>query len=380
MKLTEFEGKKLFRKYGIGTPKGVLVKKTGKTGSDPAIALPAMVKAQVRSGDRKKAGGIFFANDKRSLAKGIKELLGSRVNGEAVKEVLVEEYVPAAKEYCISINYDTDARGPVLSLSPNGGSGIARAKNFPIDILLGVPQFFLRQALKEASFPTCNVGILLTIQKLWELFIKEYALLAEINPLFKTKEGTFIAGDAKIILDDEKLEPAKHHFIEMAGDIAILASGGGASLLNIDALIRHGGKPANYTEYSGNPKGEVVRELTKRVLGKKGLKGAWVVGGTANFTDIYETMKGFVEGLREVKPKPTYPIVIRRDGPRQKEAFEMLREVGKKEGYQFHLFGSETAMAETAGIIVKLAYGKQRNPNNKIQNPNQTQNPKPKTF
>jgi succinyl-CoA synthetase beta subunit len=78
----------------------------------------------------------------------------------------------------------------------------------------------------------------------------------------------------------------------------------------------------------------------------------------ANFTDIYETMFGFVQGLREIKPKPKYPIVIRRDGPRQKEAFAMLRKVAEDESYNLHLFGSETPMAETAKVMVKLAYGR----------------------
>ena len=131
--------------------------------------------------------------------------------------------------------------------------------------------------------------------------------------------------------------------------------------MNIDALLRFGGKPANYTEYSGNPPAELVKELTKRVLGRKGLKGCWVIGGTANFTDIYETMRGFLEGLKEIKQKVKYPIVIRRDGPRQEEARLILREVAEKEGYDFHVFGSETSMAESARVMVDVAYRKQKN-------------------
>src|SRR5690606_16219520 len=115
-----------------------------------------------------------------------------------------------------------------------------------------------------------------------------------------------------------------------------------------------GGRPANYTEYSGNPPREVVAELTKRVLSRNGLKGCWVVGGTANFTDIFETLSGFIDGLRSIKPKPTYPIVIRRDGPRQEEAWAMLKKIGEKEGYDFHLFGRETDMAESARIMARL--------------------------
>ena len=129
-------------------------------------------------------------------------------------------------------------------------------------------------------------------------------------------------------------------------------------MVNIDALLHCGGKPANYTEYSGNPPASVVRDLTLRVLSQKNLKGCWVVGGTANFTDIFETLSGFIEGLRALTEKPRYPIVIRRDGPRREEAFTMLKDIAKKEGYDFHLFGRETSMAESARIMVKFAYKK----------------------
>lgn len=321
--------------------------------------MPCVIKAQVPSGNRKQEGGILFARDTQELTRGVKALFNKKISGQAVQKILIEQKIPARAEYYISFSYDTDTQGPVFSASINGGSGIHKAKIFPVNILLGVPEFFLRSCLSQAGFLRQDIaGVSAIAEKLWRVCISEYALVAEINPLFVTKKNEYIAGDAKIILDDEKYQPAKRRFIEMQGDIAILASGGGASLVNIDALLTYKGRPANYTEYSGNPKGNVVKELTKRVLSKKGLKGCWVVGGTANFTDIYETMRGFVEGLREVKPKPRYPIVIRRDGPRQKEAFAMLKEIGQKEGYDFHLFDSSTPMAQTAKVMVKLAYGK----------------------
>ena len=112
----------------------------------------------------------------------------------------------------------------------------------------------------------------------------------------------------------------------------------------MDALIALGGKPANYTEHSGNPPKEKLEKLSKIVLSKKGLSGAWFVGATANFTDIYETITGFVTALSSIKPKPLYPIVIRRGGPRYEEAFEMLREVTKKAGFDSHIFASQTPM------------------------------------
>ncbi len=391
MRLREFEGKKLFRRYKIPVPRGMVLHRRI---SSIALPAPLVVKAQVYFGERQKSNAILFARNKKEVIARIASLLGREIRGEKVKKILLEERIASQAEYYVSISYDTDIRGPTLALSSRGGSGIKKASLFPIDILIGLPDFFVRSSLLVSGFPKEDInGILSIVQNLWSLFIKEHALLAEINPLIKTRDnrfilppsrisrvpamgmkggfksfprspvphgkvGGFIAVDAKVVLDDEKLKPGERRFLNLGGDIAILASGGGASLVNIDALLHFGGRPANYTEYSGNPPAQVVKELTKRVLSQEKIKGCWVVGGTANFTDIFETMRGFLEGLRELKSKPTFPIVIRRDGPRQKEAFEMLKKAAVNEGYQFHLFGSETPMSESAKIMIKLAYGR----------------------
>lgn len=366
MNLREYEGKKLFKQYGIPVPNSYLIE-------DNISRVPQVgdyvLKAQVYSGDRMKAGGILFAGGDK-LYPTIDELFKKTISGEKVRQILVEEKINVASEYYVSLSYDTDSRGPVLALSNSGGTGISKAHKFPVDVTLSeLPAFWVREKLLEADFSAKDFGLVKVIQDLYELFIKEYALLAEINPVFKIADpkvgdppraggNKFIAGDAKVILDDEKINPSERRFVNMGGDIAILASGGGASMLNIDALLKYGGKPANYTEYSGNPKSEIVRELTKKVLNQPGIKGLWVVGVKANFTDIYETMRGFIEGLEAVHPKPKYPIVIRRDGPRQKEAAEMLKEFGRSRGYNLHIYGSEMAMEQSAKVMVELAYGK----------------------
>lgn len=257
------------------------------------------------------------------------------------------------------------------------------------------------------------------VMRLWDVFWRFDCRLVEVNPLAKVfcvyssseqnesrsspqgrtinKNSKYIALDAKIILDDNGLGrqkeievlpkgastalPTKREieakkidsedyrgsagstFIEFDGDpdekygagIAILASGGGASLLVMDAVAAAGGRCANYTEYSGNPSGEKVEKLTGITLSRKGLAGCLVAGAVANFTDIYETLLGFAKGLKAVKPKVEYPIVIRRGGPRQKEAFEMLEVFAKKEGYDIHLFGGETPISTAAKKMVELS-------------------------
>ncbi|PJE64620.1 MAG: hypothetical protein COU90_02150 [Candidatus Ryanbacteria bacterium CG10_big_fil_rev_8_21_14_0_10_43_42] len=358
MHFYEYQGKELFDAYRIPAPRGVLVRD-----AEDVIPFsgPYVVKAQVLFGSRKDAGGILFASTASAAKEHVRTLLGKNLQGEYVASVLIEEKVQSPIEYYTSFSYDTVTRGPILMLSLRGGSHLTETVTFPVDPTLSKDSIilFLKKALFRSGFSSLDIAPLTVfISRLWELFVNEHALLVEINPILKISSNQFVAGDAKIILDNEKVKPNERPFYNLKGDIAILASGGGASLLNIDTLMAYGGKPANYTEYSGNPPADIVRDLTVRVLSQKNLKGCWVVGGTANFTDIYETMRGFLDGLRCIKPQPQYPIVIRRDGPRFNEAAAMLRAAAKENKYNLHIFGSETPMSESANIMVDLAYKK----------------------
>jgi len=141
-------------------------------------------------------------------------------------------------------------------------------------------------------------------------------------------------------------------YIEMDGDIAVLFSGGGASIANMDALFQVGLKPANYTEYSGNPPREKVSQLAKIVLSKPGLRGLWIAGGVANFTDIVATFSGIIDALDEVKP--TYPIVIRRAGPNEEEGKRLMRECAQRNNLNLKIFGKEVSMGATATALVDM--------------------------
>ncbi len=383
MLLYEFEGKQLFKNCGINVPESQLI--SGSVNQLISIKSPLVLKAQVLSGKRAEGGGIITIDNGQLTINKLKELFGKAVNGEKVERILVEEMVDIEKEYYLSFSYSTQTRGPVLTFG-EGGTGAERkgAKTYPVDLihLEGV----------KAHFQGVLPGELVeTALKLWEVFTKYDCELAEINPLVVSKDGKVYALDAKVILDDEgdfrreekfpernlfgrnptkaeiearKIDEGDHRgtagsvYWDLDGDIAVLAAGGGGSVVNMDALIALGGKPADYTEHSGNPPREKLKKLTKILLSKPGLKGLWIVGGTANFTDIYETLMGVVEGLREVTPKPSFPIVIRRGGPNDKKAFEELAEIGKKEGFDFHIYGRETPMTSTAKTMVDLAYKK----------------------
>lgn len=351
MKLTEYEGKELFKKYGITVPQGILISRADPI---PDFTAPQTVlKAQVTTGERMKSGGVRIAATPSEYHAAIQELFAASIQGEAVKALLVEEYVPAQAEYYAAFHYSTDYRSPVLLVSRHGGTHLNTVAVSPVPMQEHLESTICERILKEHHFPAEDIpGVLAVLASLWNLFLSEDALLAEINPLFKKEDGTFLAGDAKVLL-----ERKQESYLDLDGDIAILASGGGASLLNIDTLVREGGRPANYAEYSGNPPAVFVQELTQRVLSKPGLKGCWVIGGTANFTDILETMRGFVAGLAALAEKPTYPFVIRRDGPNQEEAFAFLAETALSNGYIFELQNSRVSMASSAREMVARAYG-----------------------
>lgn len=377
MILYEFEGKQLLEKAGVKIPKSHLVSSLNdKVNLNP----PLVLKAQVLSGKRADTGGIIKIQSSKYKVQSLKDLFGKIINKEKVAKVLVEELIEYQEpEYYLSFSYDTDTRGPVLTLSQNGGTGVeeASSKSFHVDPLTRSVQN------KDIDLPQQLLVSLIN------LFFDQDCLLVEINPLVKTDKG-WVALDAKIKLDDSasgrheewsfpprsapghilserEIEANKidqgdwrgvagSTYFDLDGDIAVLASGGGGSLVALDALLKSGGKPANYTEYSGNPPKEKVTKLTRIVLSKPGIHGLWVVGAVANFTDIYETLLGFVDGLRQAETelgvKFDFPIVIRRGGPRDKEAFEMLKQVKE---FDLTLLGEETSIVASAKIMADLA-------------------------
>ena len=376
MILYEFEGKRLLSDAGIAVPRSQLLTNSK---DEVNIKAPLVLKAQVLSGKRADAGGVIVVGTDKEVSGNLSKLFSQEINGEKVSKVLVEERIDFDKEYYVSISHDAEIRGPVLTISESGGTGIEERKvhTFPLNVLDPT------QGLDKAAGLEVDKGVL---GKLVNAFFELDCELLEVNPLVKDREGKWIALDAKINLDDSALgrhedwkfppRSAPGHvptereiqakkidegdyrgvagstYFDLDGDIAILASGGGASLTAMDALLAAGGKPSNYTEYGGNPPREKVEKLTKIVLSKPDLHGLWVVGAIANFTDIYETLSGFVAALRKVRPRPRYPIVIRRGGPRDKEAFEMLKKVKE---FDLHLYGEETSITKSAEVMTSLA-------------------------
>ncbi len=399
MKLYEHEGKGLFSRAGIRTPRGKVVASAAEARGLIAELGSVAVKAQTLWGKRGKRGLIRFCDTEAELAEAVAALLGAEVDGERIEKVLVEEKLDIAVEGYLAVAYR--GRKPVALLSRRGGVDVETVGRErpeavlvePIHILRGL-DFEAATALAErAGFGDDSEHVAGVLLRLYRLFVNDDAVLAEINPLIGTPGGAWVAADSKVEIDDEavyrlgllrlpdrlgsgrvptELErlalandqrdtrgAAGRMFYELPeGNIVILASGGGTSVEALDDLYLLGGRPAIFTEYSGNPTGEKVAGLTRIALGYPGpIDAVWVVGGRANFTDIHETLvNGVLAGVRAVPDfDKSTPIIIRRAGPRDEEAFDALRILREREGYNLFLRGMATSVADSARMVVRQA-------------------------
>jgi len=375
MRLYEYEAKELLKKHNIPVPNGIVL-------SAKALSpfVPCVVKAQVLFGKRAEFGGIKICKDKMQADNAIGQMLVTTVQGEQVKSVLVEELVDMQKQYYAGILFDTDSRSPVLLFSVHGGTGIEGQKDVQklvIDELIGLTE------AQAAVFLKGNKALAPLLVSLWNVFVKEDCKLLEINPIAQAKDG-FVCLDAHIELDDfamsrhkERVYPERPasigrplterekavklandadykgtvKYLELDGDVAFLAAGGGGSITCMDALIDAGGKPANYTEFGGNPTDEKMYVLTKQAITKPGIRGCWIVGAIANFSRVDTMMAGIVKAFEEVNPK--FPIVVRRSGQYEKEGKTILLGAAKKHGWDVEMYGAETPLTATAKIIVE---------------------------
>lgn len=378
MRLYEFEAKQLLRDGGIKTPHVLQLAPL----SELTFTQPCVLKAQVLFGNRAGQGLIQVCRSTEEFSVAQETL---RTSLQAINHdprqvmILVEELIDFTEEMYLAFRYDTRWRRPVLLTSLAGGTGIEERGGLQTTVI------------DPHNLPTIEGIDAQWLLQLWNIFWESDATLIEINPLIRTN-GELMALDGKIELDDtaafrheewatkypprtlfqrqptEREQQAKavntmdHRgvagasYLEFDGTIGILASGGGASLLAMDALLATDLKPANYTEYSGNPPREKVAALTKIVATQPNLEGLWVIGGHANFTDIYETLMGVMDGVEQAQLPPHFPIVIRRGGPRQEEAFAAVSERAQELNLEIVLYDSDFPITDTISVLQQLVH------------------------
>ncbi|MBC8137368.1 MAG: ADP-forming succinate--CoA ligase subunit beta [Fibrella sp.] len=363
MKLQEFQGKALLAKYGVPVPKNQVASTPDEVlAAANAIGGKVVVKAQVLAGGRGKAGGVKVvenADAAKAFAESIlgKELYFAQAQSNLkIENVLVEEALPIAKEYYIGITTDRNSQRNVFIVSSQGGMDIEEVAEshpdaigrFAVDPFLGLRDFDIRQLAKDGGIPSDEVGKLAPFLKtLYKAYIEGDASLAEINPLVVTTDGTFIAGDAKIVIDeaalfrhpefaayaetseetDEYEKEAKrrgiNNYVHLSGNIGIIGNGAGLVMGTMDEVKRAGGEPANFLDIGGGAKAELVRNSLDIVLSDKNVKGIMIniFGG---ITRGDEVARGIIEGTKTLNIQ--VPIVVRLAGTNAEEGLALLKD------------------------------------------------------
>lgn len=353
MKLHEFQAKQLFADAGIPIPKGGVAYAAEEAASVAGgIGGRVVVKAQVQVGGRGKAGGIRLAANAQEAKVHAAALIGSDLKGLTVEKVLVEQAADIASELYLGITVDRAKRRPVVMVSTVGGIDIEEvarttpdkiARGWP-DPLLGLLPFQARALAFAAGVPAAQRdGVVDVLQRLYAVFAGGDCLLAEINPLFIQRDGSVVAGDAKMEVDDNALfrHPAAAKLKEVApadaneerarqmgfsyvrldGEVGIIGNGAGLTMSTLDAVKLAGGEAANFLDIGGGAKAPVVRAALEIVLSDARVKSV-LINIFGGITRGDEVAKGILEALGEMKPR--VPLVVRLSGTRAAEGRKLL--------------------------------------------------------
>ncbi len=342
MKLKEYEGKAIFKKYNIPIPNGVVISNLNKL-KDKLKKLPMdlVVKSQILVAGRKKAGGIIFV-DKNNVEEVASSLLYKKIKGMTVKELLIEEKLDIEKEFYISLIVDRSDKKVYLLISLEGGVDIEDlSRSHPEKILKVSPDN--EKDIEEFLNKLHNSKKLGIITKILYKIMKDYdAELVEINPLVESK-GKLIAADSKIIIDDNSLfrhpefkmkrelikieaEAAKHglNYVELEGDIGVIGNGAGLVMATLDILDYYGGKAANFLDVGGGASIERMEKALEITMTKNPKK--IIINIFGGITKCDEIAKGIINFKK--KNGITIPMVVRMIGTNEREAKKILEENG----------------------------------------------------
>lgn len=359
MKLFEHEAKDIFRAFGMPTPPGGVAETAEDAGKRATeVGRPVAVKAQVLAGKRGKAGGVKFADTPEEATKAAKEILGMRINDLPVEAVLVEEKLDIAQEIYAGITIDRNERKYVVIGSSAGGMSIEElAEESPekiikkhVDPLLGFQPFEARQMAIDMGFEGKQINKLARFfLTLWNIVEAHDVELTEINPLILTKDGRFLAADARLNIDDNSLYRHKEllqelkrkpkeqserarlaaendmAYVELDGNIACICNGAGLTMATLDAVALHGGKASTFLDLGGGADAERVERGLEIAMMYSKVKAALVniMGG---ITRCDEVARGIVAAREE--QDITVPLVIRMVGTNEKEGQEILVKAG----------------------------------------------------
>ncbi|MEV8344060.1 ADP-forming succinate--CoA ligase subunit beta [Streptomyces niveus] len=353
MDLFEYQARDLFAKHGVPVLAGEVIE-TPEAAREVTTRLggKAVVKAQVKVGGRGKAGGVKLASDPADAVAKADAILGMDIKGHTVHKVMLAQTADIAEEYYVSFLLDRTNRTFLAMASVEGGVEIevvaeenpdALAK-IPVDANEGCTPEKAAEIVAAAKFPAEIADqVADVLQKLWTVFIKEDALLVEVNPLIKSGDGKIIALDGKVSLDEnadfrqpdhaaledkaaanplEAAAKAKSlNYVKLDGEVGIIGNGAGLVMSTLDVVAyageAHGGvKPANFLDIGGGASAEVMANGLEIILGDPDVRSVFVnvFGG---ITACDEVANGIVQALELLKSKGetvSKPLVVRLDG------------------------------------------------------------------
>ena len=352
MNFEEHAGKPLLKAAGIPVPAGAVAKTPDEAANIAAPLGKVVVKAQVPTGKRGKAGGIKLAANAEEAKAHAAKIIGMTIGGHPVEKVLVEQATPFTREfYCAVIN-DPETKGPKILFSMLGGMDVEEAaekdpnamRSLAVDIRKGPALADVKAMLKGAGLDGLEDQVADVLMKLYAAYRANDAELMEINPLAVLEAGGLCALDCKFTMDDSAV--ARHEelaksgtpdrltgleakgkaldlkYIELEGDVGVLANGAGLTMTTMDVVRHHGGNPANFLEIGGEAytKGTDALRLV--------LENPKVKSLVINFCGAFARTDVMTQGILNAwdELKPTLPTFWSVHGTGDVEAVAMLKE------------------------------------------------------
>lgn len=376
MKIHEYQAKELFSQYGIPTVEGIVCRNTMAC-ADAYRELHSpkvVIKAQVLTGGRGKAGGVKLASGEKEVVSTAASILGMDIKGHTVERVMVAKAVNIKSEHYISFVVDRNTKSVILLLSKEGGVDIEELAltnpekiiKIPVDPFIAVPRFFADRAARYLFDDNALVKQALPlIQNLYRLLEEKDASMVEINPLVVTKEGKVVALDGKITFDDNALyrqpeveilfEPSPQErvelfakskgfsYVHLGGNIGCMVNGAGLAMSTMDTIQLYGGEAANFLDIGGSSNPTKVIEAMKLLLSDKEVKVVLIniFGGITRCDDV---AKGLLEAFSQIESN--IPVVIRLTGTNENEGRELLKSSPLK---------IASSMSEAVALAVQLS-------------------------
>jgi succinyl-CoA synthetase beta subunit/citryl-CoA synthetase large subunit len=377
MRFYEYEAREIVRRAGIPVTDYGFTRDPAEAAEIAArIGGPVVVKSQVLSGGRMKAGGIRFADTPPDAERHAREVLELEIGGHLPRGVLVDPRASVVQEYFASVCWDGARKRPVMLFSDMGGIDIEEvAETHPdhvgrggLSTILPLTEFRAKEVIASVGVSGGRLGRLVTIlTRLAELFLERDMTLAEINPLGELEDGSFVALDAHMEMEDEArgrqkdlldalgvgdeetrqareptpfelageaVDAQSHRGVagnvtEFDGDLGLVIGAGGGSLTLFDAVRAHGGRPANYCEIGGNPSVEKACGLAKLVLQKPGVDKIAVMMSIVSNTRVDIVARGVIKACLELGHDPGEKIAIFRiPGAWEDEGYKILERYG----------------------------------------------------